>query len=104
MRILYAIHSHPRARNYVSCSYNCYFFAQAIVFCTARSVMMQHKTYAGDVKFPFSGDYWKDITLDEDVGRSINKEFVPIGVHSSKSIGQDSELERYIVLMHVCSL
>lgn len=38
-RIFEAIHEHPRARLYTLQRFNCYFFAQTILLCTARSAI-----------------------------------------------------------------
>lgn len=44
LRICNAIHLHPRAKVYTLQRYNCYFFAQTIICCTARSVLQHNGT------------------------------------------------------------
>ncbi|KAG8729537.1 hypothetical protein FRC11_008516 [Ceratobasidium sp. 423] len=77
LHIFYAIHLHPKARAF-SPLYNCYFFAQAIVYCTTRSVRMRHEKDTRDVKFPYSDDYWRAVTPTPEVGHPANEYFAPI--------------------------
>ncbi|CAE6426395.1 unnamed protein product [Rhizoctonia solani] len=78
LRILHAIHSHPKARLYSLLLYNCWFFSRAIVFCIARAVEKWHKTNVKGVRFLLSNDYWRGVTPKPDVTDPINEKFPPI--------------------------
>ncbi|KAG8703379.1 hypothetical protein FRC11_010786 [Ceratobasidium sp. 423] len=78
LRILHAIHKHPKANVYTLRRYNCHFFAQVIEFFIIRSVTNCHNKGMNDIKFPFSGDYWRKVALAPEVVNPTNEYFAPI--------------------------